>query len=77
MEVADEDEGGAVGARLAGVVVEVHGGRGQDPARVGEDVGEEEIRVDLVPQAVGLAETTIYTFLTSQFVRGPVAGRRL
>ena len=34
----------------------IDGGVGDDPAKVGEDVRREEVRVDLVPQAVGLPE---------------------
>ena len=37
----------------------IDGGVGDDPAKVGEDVRREEVRVDLVPQTVGLPERMV------------------
>ena len=37
----------------------LHGG-GEDPAGVGQDVGQEQVGVDLVPQTPHLSENVVY-----------------
>ena len=49
----------------------IDGGVGDDPAKVGEDVRREEVRVDLVPQAVRLPESKTNKF---RFTSRPFPG---